>query len=385
MVHTYTGAVIRLLIEPPVVFFVVLIASAVYFQGMMGQQAVPSSSIALAVLFSSTAWFYSIIRLGWAAYRQQQIKAHAIALHNYISQNSLPATLAIEMTPMFELFTSTAKWSQVVDQTYLMGFSDQDKIYTYLEFTYGIERSIRNFTYTDRRYYYSIVQIDLGREMPHLFFDSSETYGQQTRKFFHKDQVDKLEYGFERYFTMYFPEHYRIDARSIISPEVMEALLAVKHCDVEIYGRKLYLYTPLVSLENIPSLVGSGLAIRQSMMDHSQYYRDAHHTTTPTERQSIAAIGSKLAARSVFPWFYFLLSCFLFGFGAYFAFLTLRGSILISSAVDVIETILGLLVFLGGGGVTIVHLIYSWYKDNASYRQLLRANREYGSQSQTKS
>lgn len=283
---------------------------------------------------------------------------------------------------MFDLFTKTGRWSQIIDRKFLSGFSDRSRIYRYCEFTYGVERSFDKFSYVDRRHYYSIVQIDLGRQMPHLFFDSHHTSGKQTSHLITPNQEDKLEYGFERYFSMYFPEHYRIDARSIISPEVMEKLLEAKDYDIEIYGNNLFLYSRLVKLADIPGFVARGLAIRQSIIDHSQYYRDTRHPDSLSNRKAIAEIGAKLVARAPFPW---LMTTAGIGFLLIGVMLTTKFiQSLDQGSQSSLENIFYSLSMVVMGGWFTIYRLREWHEKNSSSRELARSNQQYAQGKQKK-
>jgi hypothetical protein len=90
--------------------------------------------------------------------------------------------------------------------------------------------------------YFSILELKLNRKLPHIFFDSA-THGFQYKPLLDKAQRTSLEGNFDQYFTTYFPPNYHIDARSIISPEVMAAIMDAGTNDVEIYMVIDYTFT----------------------------------------------------------------------------------------------------------------------------------------------
>lgn len=100
---------------------------------------------------------------------------------------------------------------------------------------------------SSRRYYATVAEVALPRAMPHMVLDSQlEDMGGSVLPIqFDKDQRIKLEGDFDNYIHLYTPENYQIAALSILTPDVMQALLSYKkYCDIEIIGSWLYFYWP---------------------------------------------------------------------------------------------------------------------------------------------
>lgn len=128
--------------------------------------------------------------------------------------------------------------------------------------------------YLSSRTYYSIIQIPLPRQLPHIVFDSKRMRGRQMHFSFDKDQRISLEGNFDTYFDTYFPAHYEIDLLSIITPEVMQALIAAGEFDIEVYNNQLKLYTPMLPAAKVPQAIQLGLSIRDKLLHNIDTYSD---------------------------------------------------------------------------------------------------------------
>ncbi len=141
--------------------------------------------------------------------------------------------------------------------------------------------------------YYTVFKLDLPRRMPHILFDSKKSRKQQFRVLFDQSQRQQLEANFEKYFTTYFPKDYEIDGRSIIGPEVIEALIEAKDYDVEIIGDSLYLYSPLLVPSEIQNLIKNGKNIFKSIQDEMRVYQD-DRLQDAHDRDNVSTFGAHL-------------------------------------------------------------------------------------------
>ncbi len=124
-------------------------------------------------------------------------------------------------------------------------------------------------------YHYAVASFQLPRSLPNIFFDSKHTGSREFKNLFSATQKHSLEGDFDRHFTTYFHEDYRIDNMSFITPEVMLALLAARQYDIEIYQDRLYLYN---ELENMPwqlnDMEQKGKLIVEKLLNNILTYRD---------------------------------------------------------------------------------------------------------------
>ncbi len=135
-----------------------------------------------------------------------------------------------------------------------------------------------------------VLQVALPRELPHLVFDSRRVGGRNLGVHFDRNQRIVLEGNFNDFFDVYFPAHYHIDATSIMSPTVMEALLTAADYEVEIYRDTLYVYGPPFAADELPRVVAKAFAIRDALAARSGAYRD-QRTGDAMTRQAIDAYG----------------------------------------------------------------------------------------------
>lgn len=168
--------------------------------------------------------------------------------------------------------------------------------YTYGDLRYTVYRKTKNGEYAAEHRYLSILELKLSRELPNILLDSV-TNKKQFRYLIDKNQIDRLEGGFDEAFTTYFPLHYEIDARSIIAPDVMAPMLNAKEFDMEIIGDKLYLFGPMVPQDQVYTMIQKGLRIQRALADHIPAYRD-ERIAGQQNRSEVAYFGKSLQQSS---------------------------------------------------------------------------------------
>jgi hypothetical protein len=147
--------------------------------------------------------------------------------------------------------------------------------WTYGDFSYTIYGRTKYGDYKRAIIHYGFITTELPRIVPHLFFDSHKARGRQFRLHFARGQQARLEGGFEKYFTTYFPAGYTIDSLSIISPDVMLALQEAVDYDIEIVGNRVFLYGPLYDpAQQIPDMAAKLQKIKKELLDNILTYRD---------------------------------------------------------------------------------------------------------------
>lgn len=171
----------------------------------------------------------------------------------------------------------------------------------YNDFRHAVYRRAKNGEYKAADVYYSVLVLELERGLPTMLFDSPKTHHKQFKKFFDKSQVHQLEGNFDQHFTTYFPKYYSIDALSIITPEVMQAMIAADQFDIEIDGNKLYLYGPLVPVGQVESMVKNGQEIRRKLMNNLVTYRD-ERLDAADGRKGVSVYGAGLRKNPFRDW-----------------------------------------------------------------------------------
>lgn len=155
-------------------------------------------------------------------------------------------------------------------------------------------------------YYYAVASFQLPRSLPNLFFDSKHTGSREFKNLFKSSQKHSLEGNFDKHFTTYFHEDYRIDNMSFITPEVMEAILFAREYDIEIYQDRLYLYNELEGMPGqLDDMEQKGKLIRQKLLNNILTYRD-ERLQYEYGRKMVSLQGVKL--RRSLTWTYVLFS-----------------------------------------------------------------------------
>lgn len=211
------------------------------------------------------------------------------------------------------------------------------------------------FTYTEIRYavtmptddgevilayrYLSVLVLSLPRSLPNMFFDSRRNQ-KSFRYTIDPSQIDHLEGGFDDVFVTYFPMHYEIDARSIISPDVMSAMIDASEFDIEIAGDHIYIVGPLVKQDKIEDMINRGLRIRAALGDHIPAYRD-DRLGEPANRQDVAVYGRALRSSDIK---YLFCALFLLGIAI---FILMLDPTSIANVVNFMMMMVGFFILLG--------------------------------------
>ena len=170
----------------------------------------------------------------------------------------------------------------------------------YGELSYDRYRRIKGGEYKSDTVYYSLLEVPLSRKLPNMFFDGFKAHGQQFHWLIDSQQITSLEGDFDSYFITYFPEQYHIDARSVISPEVMQAMIDIYPVDIEICGDSLFIYSALLPTDEITTFTKKAIKIRDVMMDNAECYVDT--LVSGADKKDVSVYGAELSRRNVFPW-----------------------------------------------------------------------------------
>lgn len=135
-------------------------------------------------------------------------------------------------------------------------------------------RRTKHGKYLARQHFYTVYEVKLKRLLPHLLFDSKEAKGRQFKKLYLKAQKLSFEGNFDDSFDSYGPKTYHVDTLSFITPEVLEAMLKLHDCDIEIIDDSLLIYSPLLSNDEIASLKSRADELVRVLSDNIDTYRD---------------------------------------------------------------------------------------------------------------
>ena len=231
-----------------------------------GEEADISIEWDLAVLIIGLAIVFS---LGYAtrSILQTIYAGKLIRRREYIGQANLNSKTLIHSSSAINAELNKVDWIGLIIE------QDNLKIYdTVFEFY----RRSKFGKYKSKEAYYTVFEARLKRTIPHLLFDSKLAKRRQFKRLYLKAQSIPLAAGFEDSFEAYAPKHYQIDTLSFITPEVIEAMLAMKEYDIEFIGDSLLCYAPLLEQEKLKAFQSKCLNLLSCLNDHLGFYQDSH-------------------------------------------------------------------------------------------------------------
>jgi hypothetical protein len=225
--------------------------------------SISPGSLFFAIAFTLVAWY--IVYYFWVSYSLRQRESKLRLAAGLKGMKPYFVTLSPTMTELAEEKIGVQHSNNFIAEDW--GFTDYH-FSRYISDKYG--RRQRSVTY-----YYAVASFQLPRSLPNVFFDSRHTGSREFKNLFKSSQRHSLEGNFDRHFTTYFHEDYRIDNMSFITPEVMEVLLLAKGYDIEIYQDELYLYNELEDMPwQLDDMERKGKLIRQKLLNNILTYRD---------------------------------------------------------------------------------------------------------------
>ena len=177
-----------------------------------------------------------------------------------------------------------------VDNTGLIIDSDGWRLY---DIAFDSYRRTKYGHYKSRESFYTVFEIGLQRSVPHLVFDSKAAKRRQFSRLYLKAQRLQLGPLFDQQFDSYAPQHYQIDALSFITPEVMEAMLAMPDRDFEFLGDRLICYAPLIETNELDRFCAFSLELHRQVNDNLTSYRD-DRLDRARGKQEVADFGQQL-------------------------------------------------------------------------------------------
>ena len=141
--------------------------------------------------------------------------------------------------------------------------------------------------------YYTVFESKLNREVPHLLFDAKKAKGKQFGRLYLKAQKLSLGGTFEDYFEAYAPKHYQIDTLSFITPEVLEAMIAMRQYDIELLNGHLLCYAPLLEGKDLAAFEAHCLHLHRHINNNLRSYKD-DRLTNEKRQDDVADFGKQL-------------------------------------------------------------------------------------------
>ena len=122
---------------------------------------------------------------------------------------------------------------------------------------------------------YTIFEAKLRQIVPHLVFDSRKAKGRQFRSIYLKSERLQAVFGaeFERLFVSHSPEHHDIETLSFITPEVVEAMIDLPDCDLELIDNSLLAYAPFLPAKKVDDFRCRWLNLHRKLNDNLRHYQ----------------------------------------------------------------------------------------------------------------
>ena len=141
--------------------------------------------------------------------------------------------------------------------------------------------------------YYSVFEAKLRRTVPNLIFDGQTTKGHQFKSVYLAAQKLKFDDNLDEHFQIYSPKNYEIDTLSIITPEVIEALVLAQSYDIEFVADSLFCYAPLLPKNQLEAFKQRALNIYDNVNDNLSSYRD-ERLSGKQRREQVSDFGRRL-------------------------------------------------------------------------------------------
>jgi hypothetical protein len=162
--------------------------------------------------------------------------------------------------------------------------------------TFDFYRQTKYGDYLAKQAYYTVLEVQLKRQLPHILFDSRTAKNRQFKSMYLQTQKLSVQGSFDEVFDTYAPQTYTIDTLSFITPEVMETLIEARRYDIEIINDKVLLYAPLLDKDDLATFAAKGQKIADQLNDNIDTYRDDR--LRGDERKTKVTVFSRTLLRS---------------------------------------------------------------------------------------
>lgn len=160
-------------------------------------------------------------------------------------------------------------------------------------------------------YHWWYIGLRLARNVPHMVLDSKDNdtslMGKTLLRNFPVampgDQRMSLEGDFDNHFTLYAPKKYDVDARYILTPDVMAALVDMSpRRDVELVDDMVFFYMPQPDKTTEARMMDDALTVLSTvgrqLYDQTEHYAD-DRVQQSRHTNAVAQQGRRLRRRSV--------------------------------------------------------------------------------------
>lgn len=154
-------------------------------------------------------------------------------------------------------------------------------------------------------YYWRYAAVRMARKLPHMVLDSTHNNAKLFGKallsnlptILPNSQRVSLEGDFNDHFTLYAPKEYNVDARYILTPDVMAALIdSSSEFDVEIVDDVVFFYTPTTDKAD-SKVLGELFAVldvvSRELYEQTDFYAD-DRVANARQNNTVATQGKRL-------------------------------------------------------------------------------------------
>ena len=219
----------------------------------LGQLAAPWLILPLLILLDSAA-IYAAWRVTRSVYAD-----HVLAARRYQS-----AANAIERSVIHdELHGPSGRWFHAVDiRSGQVAKGEAWQIYDVLCDTYSRQL---NFRYKSKQSFYTVFEAELHRPVPHFIFDAKLIRDRRTRRIYDNGRDLFLSRRLRHFFACRTSADRRVEIAGLLTPEVQQALCFLKTCDIELIGKTLFCYAPLLSKERLDVFRANSQSLQASL------------------------------------------------------------------------------------------------------------------------
>ncbi len=268
-------------------FFILAFSSVIAYSIFEGpaDSYTPSLMAAIMVVFTAIAW-QAFKKLAQAIYIDKLLKKRLWNVKLSPDEAILPKKILAALSVGGEIVQlTTTEFEQqafLIDERMIgdklqptMRFSGEPVLYDLYDMVFTRKDWQRSSFYAGSGVlaHYTVFRVKLRRTVPYLVFDSRQARGKHLQSVYSGSQKLSLDTNLDDYFETYSSRHYQIEALSFITPEVIEAMIGLRDCDIEFVEDNLFCYTSLPDEEELIDFRQRCLQLHAKVNDNLPRYK----------------------------------------------------------------------------------------------------------------
>ena len=248
-------------------FVVIIIGASIFWQpdgGVISQIGVVLPVASMVILYISVhvgrrVWIHKIL-----------LKRHKTHLSETLSNPQIAkSAVAEQVNSPVSMFGTTKEGPEA------FGTVKQGSNWQIYDIIVQFKRTTKsNQKYVSKQEFYTVFEAKLERIVPHLVFDAKQAKGKQFKNLYLQAQRLALEDSLGQFFDAYGPQHYSIDILSFITPEIIEVMLGLRDCDIELVDDSLFCYSRLLTAKQLADFQTKCLHLQSEINKNLSSYRD---------------------------------------------------------------------------------------------------------------